>query len=64
MEACVRAEGGRPYVIGVGGSGVIGAWGQVLAGRELHAQAALAEVSFDRIVLASATGGTQAGLWS
>ena len=62
VEAVVRAEGGWPYRIGVGGSGVTGARGQLLAGRELYAQAALAEVSVDRIVLPTATGGTQAGL--
>ncbi len=58
----VRARGGRPYVIGVGGSGVIGAWGQYLAGIELFDQAAASGFAIDRIVVPSATGGTQAGL--
>ena len=58
----VQARGGRPYVIEVGGSGVIGAWGQVLAAREMFAQAAALGVVVDRIVLPTATGGTQAGL--
>ena len=58
----LRADGARPYVVGVGGSGSLGATGQVLAGRELFAQAAAARVRIDRIVLPSATGGTQAGL--
>lgn len=62
VTAFVRAEGGRPYVIDVGGSGVIGAWGQVLAAREVFAQAAFAKVTIDRIVVAAATGGTQAGM--
>ena len=58
----VRTRGGRPYVIGVGGSGAIGAWGQFLAGLELFDQTVAAGVSVDRIVVPSATGGTQAGL--
>jgi 1-aminocyclopropane-1-carboxylate deaminase/D-cysteine desulfhydrase-like pyridoxal-dependent ACC family enzyme len=62
VAASVRARGGRPYVIGVGGSGAIGAWGQVLAGIELFEQAAAAGLAIDRIVVPSATGGTQAGL--
>jgi 1-aminocyclopropane-1-carboxylate deaminase/D-cysteine desulfhydrase-like pyridoxal-dependent ACC family enzyme len=62
IAADVAAAGGRPYVIETGGSGAIGAWGQVLAGRELVDQAAAVDVKVDRIVLPSATGGTQAGL--
>ena len=58
----VRAAGGRPYVIPVGGSGLPGAAGQVLAGAELVAQAAAAGVTFDAVVVPSATGGTQAGV--
>jgi 1-aminocyclopropane-1-carboxylate deaminase/D-cysteine desulfhydrase-like pyridoxal-dependent ACC family enzyme len=62
VTASVRAGGGQPYVIEVGGSGVIGAWGQYLAGLEMFGQAEAAGVVVDRIVLPSATGGTQAGL--
>ena len=40
----------------------IGAYGQVLAGHEVMAQADALELGIDRIVLPSATGGTQAGL--
>ncbi|HEX7345262.1 MAG TPA: pyridoxal-phosphate dependent enzyme [Candidatus Limnocylindrales bacterium] len=58
----VATGGGRPYVIGVGGTGAIGAYGQLLAAQELGAQAADAGVTFDRVVLPTATGGTQAGL--
>ena len=39
VAADIVAAGGRPYVIETGGSGAIGAWGQVLAGRELFEQA-------------------------
>jgi 1-aminocyclopropane-1-carboxylate deaminase/D-cysteine desulfhydrase-like pyridoxal-dependent ACC family enzyme len=62
VAAAVTAAGGRPYVIGVGVSGAIGAWGQVLAGRELLEQVSAIGLPIDRVVLPSATGGTQAGL--
>lgn len=54
--------GRRVNRIPVGGSTAIGAWGQVLAAFELADQLALASATADAIVLASATGGTQAGL--
>jgi 1-aminocyclopropane-1-carboxylate deaminase/D-cysteine desulfhydrase-like pyridoxal-dependent ACC family enzyme len=64
VAAAVRARGGRPYVIGVGGSGVLGAYGQYLAGLEAFDQASAAgpAVDVDVIIVPSATGGTQAGL--
>jgi 1-aminocyclopropane-1-carboxylate deaminase/D-cysteine desulfhydrase-like pyridoxal-dependent ACC family enzyme len=58
----VAAAGGQPYVIATGGAGAIGAWGQVLAAREVVEQAAAVALGIDRIVLPTATGGTQAGL--
>lgn len=58
----LRAAGRRPWVVGVGGSGPVGAFGQLLAARELFDQAGAAGVTVDTIVLPSATGGTQAGL--
>jgi D-cysteine desulfhydrase len=57
-----RAAGRRPFVIGVGGTGPIGAAGQVLAGLELADQLAAAGVGGATVVLPSATGGTQAGV--
>jgi 1-aminocyclopropane-1-carboxylate deaminase/D-cysteine desulfhydrase-like pyridoxal-dependent ACC family enzyme len=64
LETTLRAEGRRPTVIGVGGSGAVGAYGHVLAAGELFEQAAAIEGGLDvaAIVLPSATGGTQAGL--
>ncbi len=62
VTAAIAARGGRPYVIGVGGSGAVGAWGQVLAGNETFDQAETEGVTIDAIVVPSATGGTQAGL--
>lgn len=58
----VRDRGGRPYIIGIGGSGATGAYGQSLAGLELFDQADAAGLAVDVIVVPSATGGTQAGL--
>lgn len=58
----LRAAGRRPYVIGIGGSGLAGAIGQVLAGLELVGGAAERGFTPDAVVLPSATGGTQAGL--
>lgn len=60
--ADLRAAGHRPYLIGVGGSGLAGAVGQVLAGIELARDAAAAGFVPDELILASASGGTQAGL--
>ena len=58
----VRARGGRPFVIDVGGTGPVGAAGQVLAGIELTEQLAAAGVGAATVILPSATGGTHAGL--
>jgi 1-aminocyclopropane-1-carboxylate deaminase/D-cysteine desulfhydrase-like pyridoxal-dependent ACC family enzyme len=62
VAADLRAEGRRPYLIGVGGSGVTGAVGQVLAGLELADGAAERGFVPDLVALPSATGGTHAGL--
>lgn len=61
IEASVRAAGGRPYVIAVGGSGMPGVAGQVLAAQELLAQAG-GDAAVEAVILPTATGGTQAGL--
>ncbi len=58
----LQAEGRRPYVVPYGGSNPIGASGYVAALEELEAQSAERNVHFDHIVLASSSGGTQAGL--
>ncbi len=44
VVAELRAAGGRPFVVGVGGTGPIGAAGQVLAGLELADQLAAAGI--------------------
>jgi len=58
----LRAHGRRVTVVPVGGSGAIGAWGQVLAALELAEQASAHRLTPGAIVLPSASGGTQAGL--
>lgn len=60
--ANLRARGRKPYVVPVGGSGMPGVLGQVLAAGELAGQAAAAAIAPDVVVVPTATGGTQAGL--
>ncbi len=58
-----RAAGRRPYIIPLGGSNAVGASAYALAFQELWDQiAAEGLASFDRVVLATGSGGTQAGL--
>jgi len=58
----LRATGGRPYVIPVGGSVPTGAVGYVAAVEELAVQLAERGEQVDRIVFASGSAGTHAGL--
>ncbi|MGH2407627.1 MAG: pyridoxal-phosphate dependent enzyme [Candidatus Limnocylindrales bacterium] len=58
----LAAEGRRPYLIPVGGSGIVGVIGQVLAGLELARQLEAAGMLLGGLILPTATGGTQAGL--
>ena len=58
----VRAMGRKPYVIPLGGSNVMGATGYVLAMEELTTQLADAHLNVDFVVVASSSGGTQAGM--
>ena len=62
VVADLRGAGRKPFVVAVGGSGPIGAAGQVLAGIELARQSKAAGVSPSTVMLPSATGGTQAGV--
>ncbi len=62
VVADLRGAGRRPFVVAVGGSGPIGAAGQVLAGIELSQQASAAGISPSVVVIPSATGGPQAGV--
>ena len=58
----VRARGGKPYVIPGGGSNSIGALGYVDCAREIVVQADELDMPIDRIVTATGSAGTHAGL--
>lgn len=65
MEAqaeIVRGQGGRPYIIPGGGSNALGSMGYVACAEEILGQAFDMGVAFDRIVCASGSAGTHAGL--
>jgi L-cysteate sulfo-lyase len=57
-----RAAGRILYPIPLGGSNALGAAGYALAMAELKLQMEAQRVTFDRIIFASSSGGTQAGL--
>ena len=62
LAADIRARGGHPYVVPIGGSNAVGATGYVNAALELTAQSKDSGTPIDSLVLASSSGGTVAGL--
>lgn len=58
----VSRAGGRAYVIPGGGSNALGALGYVVCAEELQHQALDQGIAFDRMVCASGSAGTHAGL--
>ena len=58
----LKAEGKKPYLIPVGGSNVIGAYGYVRCANEILQQISQSNLQIDQIVLATGSAGTQAGL--
>ncbi|RZJ93606.1 MAG: D-cysteine desulfhydrase family protein, partial [Brevundimonas sp.] len=58
----VRSRGGKPYVIPGGGSNPIGALGYVDCAREIVVQADEMDLEVHRIVTATGSAGTHAGL--
>jgi L-cysteate sulfo-lyase len=58
----LRAEGARPFFFGTGGSVPTGAAGYVAAVEELHEQLQARDLQVNRIVFASGSAGTQAGI--
>ena len=65
LEAATEAEraaGRKPYAIPVGGSNAVGAAAYAQAFEELWGQMVAQGIDFDRILFASGSGGTQAGL--
>jgi L-cysteate sulfo-lyase len=60
--AALRANGAKPYVIPGGGSNRVGALGYVSCAQELVQQADEMGLKIDRVVHATGSAGTQAGL--
>jgi len=58
----LQAQGCRPYLIPYGGSNALGVCGYAAAWLELETQCAALGWHFDAVVVASSSGGTQAGL--
>ncbi|MBB5747235.1 D-cysteine desulfhydrase [Brevundimonas variabilis] len=58
----IQARGGRPYIIPGGGSNAVGALGYVDCAREIVVQADDLDLKIDRIVTATGSAGTHAGL--
>ncbi|MGB1250093.1 MAG: D-cysteine desulfhydrase family protein [Candidatus Promineifilaceae bacterium] len=54
--------GRKPYIVPLGGSNVVGSTGYVWAMRELRDQIEAQRLNFDFIIVASSSGGTQAGI--
>ncbi len=59
----VKRRGGKPYLIAEGGSDPVGAWGYVEALREVKCQCDAEGIKPCRIVHATGSGGTHAGLY-
>ncbi|KAL3639297.1 hypothetical protein CASFOL_017204 [Castilleja foliolosa] len=65
LKEKLLSEGKKPYVIPIGGSNALSTWGYIEAIREIKdqlIQRGSGVTSFDDIVVASASGGTVAGL--
>jgi D-cysteine desulfhydrase len=62
IAAALEAEGERVYKIPLGASNDVGSFGMVAAVEELSVQQLESGQQFDAIVLATSSGGTQAGL--
>lgn len=63
VAAQVTTSGNKPYIIPEGGSDPVGAWGYVEALGELIQQCQHEGIKPDRVVCATGSGGTHAGLW-
>lgn len=62
LERKLVKAGKSPFVIPLGGSSVMGSMGYVRCANEIIAQAKAMSYSFDKIVVATGSAGTQAGL--
>jgi D-cysteine desulfhydrase len=62
LTESLRRAGRRPYLIPVGGSNAVGTAGYAAAMLELAEQLKTRPISIDYLVVASSSGGTQAGM--
>ena len=62
LDAELRSQGRKPYLIPVGGSNGVGATGYVVAMRELVEQLRASGRRVDHIFFGTSSGGTQAGI--
>ncbi|HEV2695028.1 MAG TPA: D-cysteine desulfhydrase family protein [Verrucomicrobiae bacterium] len=62
LDAQLRAQGRKPYLIPVGGSNGVGATGYVVAMQELVAQLKATGRPLDHLLFGTSSGGTQAGI--
>lgn len=62
LLSLLKQQGKTPYYIPLGGSNPLGCLGYVQCAYEIVGQASILDLNFDHIVLATGSGGTQAGL--
>ncbi len=62
LKSQLSSQGKKPYLIPVGGSNEVGSLGYVRCAKEIVAQIKAQALTFDHIVLATGSAGTQAGL--
>ncbi|WP_244915456.1 D-cysteine desulfhydrase family protein [Vibrio hyugaensis] len=62
LTSKLAKQGRKPYLIPVGGSNILGSYGYVRCAYEIIQQLNEQDLSIDKIVLASGSGGTHAGL--
>ena len=63
LASMVVQQGGNPYIVTEGGSDPVGAWGYVEAAEEAMQQCHRDGIIPKRIICATGSGGTHAGLW-
>ncbi|WP_438464908.1 D-cysteine desulfhydrase [Marinomonas sp. PE14-40] len=62
LKAKLANEGRKAFVIPLGGSSAVGSMGYVQCANEIMAQSKSSDIHFDKLVLATGSAGTQAGL--
>ena len=62
LEQRLINEGRKPFIIPLGGSSVVGSMGYVRCANEIIDQAKLEHLNFDKVILATGSAGTHAGI--